>query len=146
MNSSESSQPLRDPRQITFVMLNRFWSLSKNPFIPPHPHPLSSSILPLLNGQYHSASNPNHKFWEGTSVKSYKIQLPVFLFLVLHYIRRYHFHNILELHSTLFEKNFRPKFSFFNGFTPSPQPHLLNGQNLLNVTKVFCRFSLKCLP
>ena len=39
LNSSESSQPLRDPRQITSVMLNRFWSLSKNPFTPsPSPH------------------------------------------------------------------------------------------------------------
>ena len=32
----DNSQPLRDPRQITSIMLNRFWSLSKNPFTPPH--------------------------------------------------------------------------------------------------------------
>ena len=32
MNSNESSQALRDPLQITFVILNRFWSLSKNIF------------------------------------------------------------------------------------------------------------------
>ena len=119
-------------------MLNRFWSLSKNLFTPP-------PILPILNGQYQAAWNANHKFWESTSVKSYKIQLPVFLFFILHYISRYHFHNFLEFHSTLSEKNFRPKLSFFNGFTPSPQPLLLNGQNPLNVTKVFCRFSLECL-
>ena len=132
MNSSESSQPLR---QITFIMLNRFWSLSKNPFTP---------IIPIVNGQYQTAWNANHKFWEGTSVKSYKIQLPVFLFLVLHYISRYHFHNFLEFHSTLSQKKFCPKFSFFTGFTPSPQPQPLNGQNLLYVTKAFCWFSLKC--
>ena len=40
---------------------------------------------------------------------------------------------------------FVPNFPFLMGSPPSPQPHHLNGQNLLNVTKVFCRFSLKCL-
>ena len=34
MNSSERSQPLRDPQQIILIMLNRFWSLSKKPFTP----------------------------------------------------------------------------------------------------------------
>ena len=34
-------------------------------------------------------------------------------------------------------------FSFFNSFTQTIHP--LNSQNLLSVTKVFCRFSLKCL-
>ena len=33
LNSSERSQPLRDPQQITFIMLVRFWSLRKKPFI-----------------------------------------------------------------------------------------------------------------
>ena len=33
LDSSERSQPLRNPQQITFVMLNRFWSLSKKPLI-----------------------------------------------------------------------------------------------------------------
>ena len=40
---------------------------------------------------------------------------------------------------------FVPNFPFLMGSPPSPQPHHLNGQNLLNVTKVFCQFSLKCL-
>ena len=35
MNSSESSQPLRDSQQITFVKLNKFWPLSNNPLHPP---------------------------------------------------------------------------------------------------------------
>ena len=140
MNSSENSRPLRDPWQVTFVMLNRFRSLSRNPFI----HPSSPIILSILNGQYQAAWNANRKFWEGTSVKSYKTQLPVFLF-VLHYISRYHFHNFLEFHSSLSEKKIFPKFFFFNGFTPSPQPQPFNGQNLLNMTKVYCRFFLKCL-
>ena len=60
------------------------------------------------------------KFWEGTSVKSCKIQLPVLLFLVLHKVLHQQisfFYNFLELHPTLSEKNFCRKFSFFNGFT-----------------------------
>ena len=33
LNSSERSQPLEDPQQITFIVFIRFWSLSKKPFI-----------------------------------------------------------------------------------------------------------------
>ena len=63
-----------------------------------------------------------------------------FIIFISFYISRYHFYNFLEFHSTLSGKDFRPNFSFFNRFgTP------LNGQNLLNVTKAFCQFSLKCL-
>ena len=75
-------------------------------------------------------------------VKRYSYQFFYFLFYISFYISRYHFYNFLEFHSTLSEKYFRPKVSFFNGFTSSPQPHSLNGQNLLNVAKVFCRFSI----
>ena len=120
-------------------MLNRCWSLSKNSFI--------LSILLILNGQYQAAWNVNHKFWEGTTVKIYKTQLPVlfnFLFYISFYISRYHFHNFLEFHSMSSEKNFRPKFSFFNKFTLSSELHPFNAQNLLNVTKNFCRFPLEC--
>ena len=52
------------------------------------------------------------------------------------------FHNFLELHSTLSEKDFRRKF-FFKGFTHLYIPDPLNGQNLLSVTKFFCQFSLR---
>ena len=78
-------------------------------------------------------------------VKRYSYQFFYFLFYISFYISRHHFYNFLEFHSTLSEKNFRPKLSFLNRFTHLPQPHCLIGQNLLNVTKVFCRFSLKSL-
>ena len=85
------------------------------------------------------------KFWEGTSVKSCKIQLSVLIILVLHLFLHQQislFYNFLELHSTLSEKDFCCKFSFFNEFTQTPHP--INSQNLLSVTKVFCQFFLKC--
>ena len=75
----------------------------------------------------------------------YSYQFFYFLFYISFYISRYHFYNFLEFHSTLSGKDFRPKFSLFNKFTPSPQPLPLNSQNLLSVVKVFCQFSLKCL-
>ena len=55
------------------------------------------------------------------------------------------FYRFLEFHSILSEsKDFRHKFSFFNGFTqtppPTPPPH--KSPNLLSVTKVFCRCSI----
>ena len=58
------------------------------------------------------------------------------------------FHKFLELHSTLSEKSiFVTNFSFLNdSLNPFPLSHPLNGQNLLRVTKVFCRCSLKCCP
>ena len=62
------------------------------------------------------------KFLEGTSVKNYKMQLPVLLFLVLHLFlyQQMSFFYILEFHSTLSEKDFCCKFSFLNRFTQSP--------------------------
>ena len=86
MVSSERSQPLSDPQQITFIVLNRFWSLSKKPF----------TLLLLtdkikLDGMQTKIKLKIQvwlalcfKFWEYTSVKSYKIQLPVLSFLVSH--------------------------------------------------------------
>ena len=86
------------------------------------------------------------KFWENTSVKSYKIQLTVLLFLVsyqfLYQLISYSY-IFLGLHSTLSEKDFCRKFSVFNGFTQTSQP--LSSQNLQSVTKVFYLFFLKCL-
>ena len=79
---------------------------------------------------------------EVTSVKSYKTQLPVSYFMC--YISWYHFCNFLEFYSALSGKDFDPKFSFFNRFTPSCQPHPLNGQNLLSMSNVFGKFFLKC--
>ena len=139
LNLRESSQPLRDPRQITFAMFNRFWSLSKNPFTHPPPLPSPPYSLFLMNNirlhgiptkikwKIQTCFTLYFKFWEGTSVKSYKIQGPVFYFLfyVSFYISRYHFYNFLKLHSNLSEKDLRPKFSLFNGFSPLSQPQPL---------------------
>ena len=134
MNSSERSQPLRDPQQITFIMLHRSWLLSKKPFTPLF---LTDNIK--LNGmptkiklKIQACFTLYFKFWEGTSVKSFKIELPVLLFLVSHQFL--HLINFLELQSTLIEKGFCCEFSFFNGFTQTPHP--LNTQNLLSVTHV----------
>ena len=135
MNSSGSSQPLRDPLQITFV-------ISKNLFTP-------TPILPILNGQYPAAWNANHNFWKGTSVKSYNTQIPDFLVLVLHQFlyQQISFSQLFKISLNIVRKKFCPKFSFFltDSSPPSNQLYLLNGQNLLNVTKAFCQFSLKCL-
>ena len=153
MNSSERSQPLRDPQQITFIMLNRFWALSKKPNTSPSLHMVFLMHNIKLDGmptkiklKIQACFTLYFKFWEGTSAKSYKIQLPVLLFLVSHqflYQQISFFYNFLELYSTLSEKDFCRKFSFFNRFTPTSQP--LNRQNLLSMTKGFCQFSLKCL-
>ena len=84
MVSSERSQPLSDPQQVTFIVLNRFWSLSKKPF----------TLLLLTDKIKLDGMQTKIKlkiqvrlalcfmFWEYTSVKSYKIQLPVLSFLV----------------------------------------------------------------
>ena len=58
------------------------------------------------------------------------------------------FLQFLELHSTLSEKkNFITNFPFLThslnqACPPTPEPHPLNSQNLLSVTKVFCQCSL----
>ena len=143
MNSSERTQSLRDSQQKTSVMLNRFWLLSKKLL-----------LLLFLTDNIRLDGMPTNiklkiqacftlcfKFWEGTSVKRYKMQPLVLLFLVLHqllYQQISSFYNFLELHSTLSEKDFCHKFYFFNGFIQTPQP--LNSQNLLSVTKVFVNF------
>ena len=139
MNSSERSQPLRDPQQITFIMLNRFWALSKKSNTSPSPHMVFLMHNIKLDGmptkiklKIQACFTLYFKFWEGTSVKSFKIELPVLLFLVSHQFL--HLINFLELQSTLIEKGFCCEFSFFNGFTQTPHP--LNTQNLLSVTHV----------
>ena len=149
MNSSETSQSLRDPQQITCNMLHRFWSLSKKPFT----HLFLTDNIQLdgmptkIKLKIQVCFTLYFKFWEGTSAKSYKIQLPVLLFLVSRqflYQQMSLFYNFLELHSKLSENDFCHKLYFFNGFTQIPHP--LNSQTLLSVTNVFCEFSLKCLP
>ena len=135
MNSSESSQSLRDPLQITFVMLHRFWSLSKNLFSP------KSSPFLMDNIRLHGMLTTGFEKVLLWKVIRYSYQFFYFLFYISFYISRYHFHNFLEFHSKLSEKKFRPKFSFFNGFNPSLQLYPLTGQNQLNVKKGFLSFS-----
>ena len=69
-----------------------------------------------------------------------KIQLPVFLFLVVFYQllhQQISFYNFIALHSTLSEKRFLSRiFLFFNRFTPVLL-NILHGQDPLNMTKVF---------
>ena len=58
-------------------------------------------------------------------------------------ISRYHFsRNFRTSFNIIWKKDFRHKFSFFNGFTQTPTSHPLNSQNPLSMTKVFCRCSL----
>ena len=119
---------------------NRFWLLSKKSLLPLF---LTDNIkldgMPTnIKLKIQACFTLCFKFWEGTSVKRYKIQPLVLLFLVLHqllYQQISSFYNFLELHSTLSEKDFCHKFSFFNRFTQTSHP--LNNQNLLSVTKLF---------
>ena len=142
LNSSERSQPLRDPQQITFIMLVRFWSLRKKPF-----------ILLLLTDNINLDGIPT------------KIKLKIHAYFTIEFqvLRRYFcedaatssfvscfgwaflsadiifVYNFLELYSTLSEKDFCHKFSFSNRFTQTSHP--LNSQNLLSVTNFFVNFS-----
>ena len=63
-------------------------------------------------------------------------------FFINFYISRHNFSQFLELHWTVSEKkkDFRHKFSFFNGFTQTPHP--INSSNRLGVTKFFCQYCL----
>ena len=122
MNSSERSQPLRDPQQITFIMLNRSWLLSKKPFTLLF---LTDNIK--LNGmpakvklKIQACFTLYFKFWEGTSAKSYKIQLPVLLFLVSHQF----LYQQISFFTTFqnFIQHYLKKIfvTNFNGFTQPP--------------------------
>ena len=119
-------------------MLNRFWSLSKNPFTPPS--------SPFLMGNIRLHGMPTTSF-EKELLWKVMIQLPVFLFLVLHQFL-YQQISFLELSRISFNitwQKFSSQIFLFNGFTSFPQPYPLIGLNLLNVTKVFRQFSRKCL-
>ena len=127
MNSSERSQPLRDPQQITFIMLNRFWALSKKPNTSPSPHMVFLMHNIKLDGmptkiklKIQACFTLYFKFWEGTSAKSYKIQLPVLLFLVSHQF----LYQQISFFTTFqnFIQHYLKKIfvTNFNGFTQPP--------------------------
>ena len=127
MNSSWRSQPLRDPQQITYIMLNRIWSLSKKPFTLLL---LTDNIkldgMPSLNLKCKPVLQCISNFkkvllWE---IMKYNNKYFYFLLCIIFYISRYHFfNNFLEFHSTLSEKDFCRKFSFFNRFIQPPLTH-----------------------
>ena len=137
----------RDCRQITFITLNRFCPLSKKN------HP------PLLNGQYQDGWNTNQNQMKNTlflhcissfgGTSSKNCSHWIFNFLFFFYILAFTSADIIfsQIFKTSFniiwKKKFRHKFSFFNGFNHPPPPNPLNGQNLLNLIKVFCHPSLK---
>ena len=119
MNSSERSEPLKDLQQITFIMLNR---LGKKPFTPLF---LTDNIK--LDGmstkitlKIQACFTLHFKFWEDTSVKSYKIQLPVLLFLVSHQF----LYQQISFFTTFqnFIQHYLKKIfvTNFNGFTQPP--------------------------
>ena len=127
LNSSESSHPLWDPEQITFVMLDRFWLLSKTPSL------LSSSLFLMDNIRLHGIPTKikwkiqacftlNFKFWEGTAVKGFKTKIPDFLFLVLHQFlyQQTSFLQLSRISFNIIWKRFSSQI-FLNRFTPLPQ-------------------------
>ena len=135
MNSSERSQPLRDPQQITFIMLNRFWALSKKSNTSPSPHMVFLMHNIKLDGmptkiklKIQACFTLYFKFWEGTSAKSYKIQLPVLLFLVSHQFLYQQISFFLQLFKNFIQyylkKTFVTNFTFLTD-SPKPPTHLL---------------------
>ena len=82
----------------------------------------------------------NMHLWKICKIEPH--QILYFLLFLLAYIRTYTiFHKFLELHSILSVKKIFVTDFLFNGSTQNPHP--LNGQNLLSVTKFCCRCSRK---
>ena len=83
----------------------------------------------------------------GTSVKSCKIELSVFLFLVLHQFlyQQVSFLQLSRISFSIIWKRFLSRIFLFTGFTPSPQPHPINGQNLLKRDERFLSIFPKIL-
>ena len=126
MNSSERSQSLRDPQQITFIMLNRFSLLSKTPFTSLF---ITDNIkvdgMPTkIKLKIQACFTLYFKFWEGTSVKCFQIQATssfISCFTSAFISADIIFYNFLELHSTCLKRIFET-FYFFNRFTQTPPP------------------------
>ena len=129
-------------------MLKKFWSLSKKPFALLF---LTDNIklagMPTkIKLKMHACFTLYFKFWEGASLKIYKMQLQDLLFFVSHqflYQEIAFSYNFLEIYSALSEKDFCRKFFLFKGFTQTLNS--LNSQNLPSMTKSFCQFCLQCL-
>ena len=117
LNSSKRSQSLRDSQQITFIMVNIFWSLRKN-LSPPPPLFLTDNIK--LDGMSIKINNTSlfyivfqvlrRYFCEklkGTATSSF-ISCFASVFISPDII----FYNFSELHSTLSEKDLSQIFLF----------------------------------
>ena len=75
--------------------------------------------------------------------KIQSIELFILVVFISFYISRYHFLQVLELHSTLSEKKiFVTNFSFLTDSVNPPSPPPPSIQNLQSVTKCFCQCSL----
>ena len=73
--------------------------------------------------------------------KMQPLDLLFFVVFISFYISRYHFSQIFRSSfNIIWKKDFRHKFSFFNGFTQTPHP--INSSNRLGVTKFFCQYCL----
>ena len=120
--------------------------------LPPH-HPVSH----VSNGQYQNGENTNQNQIKNSClffmsfqvlkvrlIKICKAEQSDLLFLVVFislYFSRYHFSQIFRTSfSIIGRKDFCHKFSFLTDSVK--HSHLLNGQNLLTMRKVFWRCSL----
>ena len=116
--------------------------------LPPNPIPLSLADNIKMNGIPTKIEWKIQPFFilyfKVILINICKISHQIFYFLFFYisfYISRHHFsQNIRTSFNIIWKKDFRDKSSFFNGFTH--HPILLNGQNPLSVTKVFCLCSL----
>ena len=102
---------------------------------PLHPLPPFS---PFLMDSIRLHGMPTTSFEEVLqwNVIRYSYQFFYFLFYISSYISRYHFYNLQEF-LELSEKNFCPKFSFFNRFTLSSQPFFFPKIYWQNLAKHF---------
>ena len=131
----------RDYRHITFVMLKQ----------KPLPHVLNGEyrIPTKIKWKIHNLFTLYFKFWRYFLTYFSHYIFDFLMFFLAFTSADIIFHNILELHSTLTDKKiFVTNFPFLtdslNPAPAPPTPNPLNGQNPLNVTKVFCRCSLRC--
>ena len=148
MNSSKRSHSQRDSQQISFIITFGFCSLSKKSKKPFTPLLLTDNIkldgLPTkIKLKIQGCFTLYFNLWEGTSVKSYKIQLPVLLFVVSHQFLYQQISLFLHLFRTSFNILWK-RFFIANLLLYRIHPNPLNSQNILSLTKVFCQFSLKC--
>ena len=127
----------RDCRQTTFVVLNRFCSLSKRP-----PHPLFLMDNISKNG-YNTDQNQLKNTCRSYIVfKVLKVYTSYKNFSATKFFILCYFYQLLHQQISFFTNfftDFCHKYSFFKQIMqPLPPIHPLNSQNLLSVTEVFC--------